>query len=199
MLRSRLQRIRRCCAIDNEKCEKMSAFDMAREYGYWPLIEPFIDNARHEGYGSTIYKVNNDGLLDDVNSVERINTYPFGRPTTDIFDKMFVVCAGKTKLVDCFDAIDKHCKELVRLGSSEQDSRGRTRSVVMITDKWDTELFRENFEKDFVDFAIDENIIFLFYLVNDYGCTNIPFIPFYLMHELQRDPHINRMCCNDSE
>ena len=181
---SKLQKIRNQCARLNEN---MLIFDMARELGYWPLIEPIIGIGRYQGYGSTLYKVNNDGLLGDaLDHVKNdINTYPFGVPTDEIFDKMFVVCAGKTKLESCFKAIDEHCKKLTII--PRQDKGNWDRSVVMITDKWDTELFREKFEQSFLNYAINENIVFLFYLMNDYGYTMIPFVPMNVMHELQDD------------
>lgn len=106
-----------------------------------------------------------------------INTYPFGIPTNHIYPVFLGVCAGDTSLGDVFVRAKKYCEGAGKILSPDQ-----RKIVVIITEKWDTSLFRRSFDMLFRYYALEHNVQFLFLLFTDYGLVDIPFL-----------------ACNDSE
>jgi len=100
-----------------------------------------------------------------------INTYPFGKKTSDVFPTFFGICAGKGKLRPALNALTTYCQ---RAGQALPADDLKT--AVLLTDQWDGPLFQEAYESDFLCFALRYNIFILFVLVTDYGVTRIPFL-----------------------
>lgn len=59
------------------------------------------------------------------------------------------------------------------VGFSKPDNR---KIVMVMTDYWDLKQFR-NYEKEMLNYALNDGIWYIFLLVTDYGCTQIPFLP----------------------
>lgn len=102
---------------------------------------------------------------------EPINTYPFGKPTDKTYNEFFGVSAGKTTLRDVLNRAKDYCER-----ASKELLKDDLKTVVILTEKWDTPMFRRSFDKAFRYYALEYNIWFIFILDTDYGMTRIPFL-----------------------
>lgn len=109
------------------------------------------------------------GAVDSMFNQVSINTYPFGTPTKDVFSEFLGICVGETKLQQALEAVRRYCENTKKLPSQDE------KTVVLLTDKWDGTIFREKFELGFLHYALENNILFIFLLVTDYGIIRIPF------------------------
>ena len=116
-------------------------------------------------------------FLGDKNSscLSRINTYPFGEPTNDIYRDFFGICAERSNLDPVLDEALRHC-ELV-LSHCEAEDR---KAVIILTNKWNDYRFHKKYFSEFLRYALIENVIFVFLLYSDYAVTLIPFLPLSL-------------------
>jgi hypothetical protein len=100
-----------------------------------------------------------------------INTFPFGEKTTGVFPEFLGVCADKTTLNATLNGVKGYCEQ-VRKSLPLDDEK----TVVLLTDKWDGPLFHKKYEMDFLRYSLNNNILFIFLLVTDYGVSRIPFL-----------------------
>ncbi len=100
-----------------------------------------------------------------------INTYPFGEPTEQVFPEFLGICSGDAKLDGVLRAARVHC-ERVR----QSLPKDLPKTVMVFTDKWDWPTFHRKFEFPFLRYALENNVLFIFLLVTDYGVSRIPFL-----------------------
>lgn len=100
-----------------------------------------------------------------------INTYPYGVKTNKLFTRFLAICRGKTRSKTVFNRIISQCRKMSRHFPSEEP-----KTVFLLTDKWDSNTFGE-YEAEMLNYALHDNIWFVFLLVTDYGITQIPFLP----------------------
>lgn len=101
----------------------------------------------------------------------RINTYPFGTPTKDIFPEFIGICAGSERLSRVLDQAVRQCRQM-----QKKFSWDTPKSVIILTDKWNDPIFQDKYERTFIRFALDTNVMFVFLLVTAYGIVRIPFL-----------------------
>lgn len=133
---------------------------------------PFLE--QYAKSGKTLSDWLDEELLRDDGSFgwgEPINTYPFGKPTDKTYNEFFGVSAGKTTLRDVLNRAKDYCER-----ASKELPTDEPKTVVILTEKWDTPMFRRLFDKAFRYYALEYNIWFIFILVTDYGMTRIPFL-----------------------
>lgn len=109
-----------------------------------------------------------------------VNTFPFGARTPDVFSEFIGICSGETTILHALNAVMSYCESVQ--GSLPPDDE---KTVTLLSDKWDGPRFQHDFEFPFLNFALTQNILFVFLLVTDYGVTRIPFLARNHM-ELQR-------------
>ncbi|MGN1415601.1 MAG: hypothetical protein ACI4XF_02070 [Oscillospiraceae bacterium] len=100
-----------------------------------------------------------------------INTYPYGVKTNKLFTRFLAICRGKTRSKTVLNRIISQCRKMSRHFPSEEP-----KTVFLLTDKWDSNTFGE-YEAELLNYALHDNIRFVFLLVTDYGVTQIPFLP----------------------
>lgn len=104
----------------------------------------------------------------------RVNTFPFGTKTHSGHpDYIGIACTGKTSLRKVLNSAEKHCWDM-ELGHW---GREVDKTVIILTDKWDQVQFQRDYEKIFLRYALRDRVLFLFFLVNHYGVSRIPFLP----------------------
>jgi len=100
-----------------------------------------------------------------------INTYPFGRPTREIYPEFVGICKGKTTLKSVLNKAEDQCENMIRRFPRHVD-----KTIMILTDKWDAPLFKSDYAGTFINYANRENIVFIFLLVTDFGVSRIPFL-----------------------
>jgi hypothetical protein len=65
-----------------------------------------------------------------------INTYPFGKPTDIIYPSYLAVCENKGKFRET----------LIKMGNHGTKFGGHVEEMVMLTDHWDSKIFKEHEE-----------------------------------------------------
>lgn len=103
----------------------------------------------------------------------RYNTYPFGTPTDKIYPRFLAVCRAGETLNNTFAEISKQSKKIAKLYGKD---RNIDKTVILLTDKWNIKTFKK-YEKEFLNYALRDGIWYIFILVTEYGCTQIPFLP----------------------
>lgn len=103
----------------------------------------------------------------------RYNTYPFGTPTDKIYPRFLAVCRAEETLNKIFAKISKQSKKMAKLYGKDCNF---DKTVILLTDKWDFKTFKK-YEKEFLNYALRDGIWYIFILVTEYGCTQIPFLP----------------------
>lgn len=113
-----------------------------------------------------------------LNRNRRMNTYPFGEQTDEVYPRMLAVCRGEEKLDKVFRVMSTQVDRMAVEYPDPADKQrvGQGLSIFLITDKWNPSAFAK-VEKKFLDYAIHHGIWFIFLLVTDYGFTQIPFLP----------------------
>lgn len=96
------------------------------------------------------------------------NTYPFGSPSETVYPRLFAVCADKAPLRAALNHIQSQSRKMAVLHGEK--------TVFLLTDKWNATTFHD-YEVEFLNHAIRDNIWYVFLLVTDYGITRIPFLP----------------------
>lgn len=100
-----------------------------------------------------------------------INTFPFGARTKGVYPEFIGVCAGEEAILHALVAIDGYCKQV-----AESFPPDELKTVVLLTDKWDSFRFQRDYEYPFANYMLQHNIFFVFLLVTDYGISRIPFL-----------------------
>ena len=96
------------------------------------------------------------------------NTYPFGEDTDTVYPRLLAVCADKAPLRAALNHIQSQSRKMAVLSGKK--------TVFLLTDKWNATTSRD-YEVEFLNHAIRDNIWYVFLLVTDYGITKIPFLP----------------------
>ncbi len=129
------------------------------------------------------------------------NTYPVGVPTDKNYPRFLAICRN-SGLKKAFDAIKAQSKLIAQayptqsgnsqsgnsqngnsqLGNSQPGNSQPVypthvdRTVILLTDQWSPRTF-SHYEKTLLNHASKDGIWYIFILVTDYGCTEIPFLP----------------------
>lgn len=99
-----------------------------------------------------------------------INTFPFGDLSKKIYPEFVGVCQGDTTFNEIMTATNIQCKKMIKCFNNEID-----KTVLILTDKWDSPKFRKKYATLFVNYAYNHNIVFVILLVTDFGVRRIPF------------------------
>lgn len=100
-----------------------------------------------------------------------INTFPMGVPTKKVFREYFgIVCGSNSLFRRTLENAIVHCQRYRKCDNPPKDP-----SIVIITDRWIPEVFSK-YELQFIKYAIENGFSIHFYLVTDYGISEIPFI-----------------------
>ena len=113
----------------------------------------------------------------------KLNTYPFGVPS-GLYPDFLGVCVGKTRLQTVLAKAEDHCERAIIKYPNEE------KTVIIVTDKWDNSMFRKDFAGTFINFACQNNIVFIILLITDFGISKIPFLPIN-RNILKRNNHVN--------
>lgn len=98
--------------------------------------------------------------LETVPGQFQVNTFPFGARTPDTFSEFIGICSGETTALHALNAIMSYC-ESVQKSLPPDDAK----TVILLSDKWDGPRFQHDFEFPFLNFALTQNILFVFLLV----------------------------------
>lgn len=135
-------------------------------------VGALLECAMGRGMLETMRAICEGDFDDDVPDAggREINTYPFGKPSDKVFPEFLGICQGDMRLNKVLSAADKHCRNYVRIGYFDKPA-----CVTIITDKWDPKTFHK-YEPMFLQGVLKYGFDFAFYLVTDYGITEIPFV-----------------------
>ena len=101
------------------------------------------------------------------------NVWPKGSPTKDTYPRFIALCGENETLPSALNAIRQQSKKMAGLLNNIENNR---KTIIMLTNKWDSIKFRE-YDRQFLQHTLCDNITYIFLLVSDYGCTQIPFLP----------------------
>ena len=131
---------------------------------------------------------NQQALPDDAPEAPHIqgngfgyNSYPFGDVSNNLYNRFLGICWPKTKLNDVLKAALVWAEEIKKHNDPDEfkDSLDippyEHAAAFILTYKWDAVAFRK-LEERFLEYAAC-GIWFVFILVTDYGCVQIPFLP----------------------
>ena len=112
--------------------------------------------------------------LISAQSFNNLNTYPVNELSEKTYNDFVGICQGKTTFNAVMKAASEQCKRMAdkydnKIGSPIE------KTVLIISDKWNTTQFRKNYAVSFIHYAHHHNIYFIFLLVTDFGITRIPF------------------------
>ena len=135
-----------------------------------------------------------ENLCDELEAYQGLpyyNSFPFGTKTDQPFREFVGIYFAKNKYKktwrNVLDAAKSYCKKISKSNIPLEDEK----NVLILTDHWDTQMFRKNYAVPFINYAHSCNITFIFLLVTDFGITRIPFIePKFINSKLDRDLHI---------
>jgi len=117
--------------------------------------------------------LNGEVMIETTNrsqGTEWYNSYPFGAETDNIYSRFLGVCRGKTRLDAVLKEAIRHIDNVEKFCMHHQE-----KTTVILTDKWDAKIFAK-YEKAFVRYVCKYNNFPIFFLVTDYGYTQIPFL-----------------------
>ena len=100
-----------------------------------------------------------------------LNTFPFGRPSREIFPEFMGVCKGTRTIRSVLEKAEEQCELMIQKFPYHVH-----KTILILTDKWDDPLFRKNYAGTFINYAYKYNILFMFLLVTDFGVSRIPFL-----------------------
>ena len=103
-----------------------------------------------------------------------LNTYPVDELSENTYPEFVGICQGKTTFNAVMKATSEQCRRMV----DELDNKIGApidKTILIISDKWNTTQFRKNFAVPFIHYAHHHNVYFIFLLVTDFGITRIPF------------------------
>ena len=122
-----------------------------------------------------MYSERLDGLGDylKTNGSPRgnLNTFPFGRPSREIYPEFMGVCKGTRTIRSVLEKAEEQCELMIQKFPYHVH-----KTILILTDKWDDPLFRRNYAGTFINYAYKYNILFMFLLVTDFGVSRIPFL-----------------------
>lgn len=130
-----------------------------------------------------LLRLSNDIGLVGVGTLHRKGIYPGPRHKVNIFplaasegeiypDYIGFTCGSKAHQSKVLESAEAYCWRANKvLGPSVR------KTVLIITDMWRDMTFRAEFEQDFLRYALQSNVLFLFVLVTQYGAQPIPFLP----------------------
>ena len=139
------------------------------------VFDNILDNDKGNGPLQNIDDILEGKDLGGINPKDGpwYNTFPFGTPTDETYSRYLAVCRGKMLLRTVLSAVKKQSKLIAEKFGNDASV---TKTVIVLTDKWDTNIF-QRFEKVFLKHAALHGIWYIFLLVTDYGYTQIPFLP----------------------
>ena len=100
-----------------------------------------------------------------------LNTFPFGRPSREIYPEFMGVCKGTRTIRSVLEKAEEQCELMIQKFPYHVH-----KTILILTDKWDDPLFRKNYAGTFINYAYKYNILFMFLLVTDFGVSRIPFL-----------------------
>ena len=100
-----------------------------------------------------------------------LNTFPFGRPSREIYPEFMGVCKGTRTIRSVLEKAEEQCELMIQKFPYHVH-----KTILILTDKWDDPLFRRNYAGTFINYAYKYNILFMFLLVTDFGVSRIPFL-----------------------
>ena len=155
-------------------CPKI-CYDNSSEYSYkCPSVVGSLLETRGKRYTQKL-----ENLCDDLEAGQGepdYNSFPFGIPTKQLFREFVGIYFAKNKYKktwrNVLDAAKRYCKRIDKSNIPVEEDK----TVLILTDHWDTEIFRKNYAVPFINYAHSCNITLIFMLVTDFGVTRIPFI-----------------------
>jgi len=100
-----------------------------------------------------------------------LNTFPFGKPSREIYPEFVGVCKGERTIRSVLDKAENQCENMIKAIPYHVH-----KTILILTDKWDDPLFRKNYAGTFINYAYQYNVLFMFLLVTDFGVSRIPFL-----------------------
>lgn len=164
--------------LKNEKRaeDAMKSIYRALEGNFSKNIRDILEDVFKVGKGSysgsildRLGSYNTDILKIGRNSLS-VNIFPSRGPTSHVYEEFVCICAGETKFFTALESIIDYCHCAESRLPIEINKR-----VLLITNQWNEKTFAK-FKCELGDFCITENIDFYFFLVTDYGVTNVPFL-----------------------
>ncbi len=127
-----------------------------------------------------LYTEKLERLAEDMDSSKpgnlSINSFPFGIKTDQVFPEFVGIYYANNKydktLRDVLNSAKSYCG---KVGSSNNPA-SMVKKVLILTEKWDSYMFRRYFAASFINYANKYNICFIFLLVTDFGVVKIPFL-----------------------
>ena len=86
-----------------------------------------------------------------------LNTFPFGRPSREIFPEFMGVCKGTRTIRSVLEKAEEQCELMIQKFPYHVH-----KTILILTDKWDDPLFRKNYAGTFINYAYKYNILFMF-------------------------------------
>ena len=111
----------------------------------------------------------------------KVNVFPLAASEGEVYpDYIGFTCGSKAHQSTVLESAEAYCwKACKALGPDVE------KTVLIITDMWRDMTFRAEFEQDFLRYALQSNVLFLFVMVTQYGVQPIPFLP-WDRNELRR-------------
>ena len=101
-------------------------------------------------------------ILEDCGPNIGSNYSTFGNWENEMPREFLGVWDGKTTLRTLLEKAKRFCEKAMQQLSSEEP-----KTVVIVANKWDDALFRKNYETAFLRFAVEQNVMFVVFLVTD--------------------------------
>ena len=106
-----------------------------------------------------------ENLCDELEASQGLpyyNSFPFGNKTDQLFREFVGIYFAKNKykktLRNVLDAAKTYCKKICKSNIPLEDEK----NVLILTDHWDTQMFRKNYAVPFINYAHSCNITFIF-------------------------------------
>ena len=120
------------------------------------------------------------------NASPNLNTYPHG-VKSKLFPNLLAVCEGDRTLDDVLQYVQKWCENWdAEIQKDSTKGRGYDKTVVIVTDKWDKNVFAP-YEEEFRRRAMREDFWFTVYRGKGNGYTEITF-PWSGVYDFTRHP-----------
>ena len=97
-----------------------------------------------------------------------LNTFPFGKPTREIYPDFVGICKGERSIRSVLDKAEDQCEKMIKAFPYHVH-----KTILILTDKWNDPVFRMNYAGTFINYANRYNIVFMFLLVTDFGVSYI--------------------------
>ena len=101
----------------------------------------------------------------------KINIYPCSKNKKTVAPEFLGLCYGKTTLRNILNRVEDQCEKMIRNYTTKQN-----KTILILTDKWDTQMFKAEYAATFLNYAHTHKILFMFLLVSEFGVSQIPFL-----------------------